>query len=81
MPPIRTRREPWPYDRTRYQQRNIVERLFNRLKRFRRIAARYDKLDALFLAFIHLALICDLLQLARTRPGKEHLALRMAHRV
>lgn len=62
-PPIRTRRDPWPYDRERYKQRNIVERLFNRLKRCRRIATRYDKLDALFLAFIYLAVICDLLQL------------------
>ena len=31
-----------------------MERLFNRLKQFRRVATRYDKLDETFLAFIHL---------------------------
>jgi transposase len=43
-----------PYDRKKYRQRNRVERLFNKLKQFRRIATRYDKLDLAFLAFIHL---------------------------
>ena len=61
--PLRTRREPWDYDRTLYRQRNHVERFFCRLKRFRRIATRYDKLDSVFLAFIHLAVIYDTLQL------------------
>ncbi len=39
----------------RYAQRQPVERLFSRLKQFRRLATRYDKLDAHFLDFIHLA--------------------------
>ena len=51
------------YDRVLYRQRNHVERFFRRLKRFRRIATRYDKLDSVFLAFIHLAVIYDALQL------------------
>ena len=38
-----------------------IERLFGRLKRFRRIATRYDKLDVIFLSGIYLALIYDLL--------------------
>ena len=43
VPPLRTRREPWDYDRTLYRQRNHVERFFCRLKRFRRIATRYGQ--------------------------------------
>ena len=63
VPPMRTRAQPWEYDRDLYRRRNEVERFFCRLKRFRRIATRYDKLDCIFLAFIHLALIYDALQL------------------
>ncbi len=33
-----------PFDRTRYRKRNAIERMFCRLKDFRRIATRYDKL-------------------------------------
>ena len=40
-----------------YRKRNEVERLFRRLKAFRRVFTRYDKLDALYLGFIHFALI------------------------
>ena len=40
-----------------YRQRNLVERFFNTLKQFRRIATRYDKLGATFFAFIQLASI------------------------
>ena len=39
-----------------------MERLFRRLKRFRRIFARYDKLDVIFSGFIPFALIYDALQ-------------------
>ena len=55
IPPRRKRRHPRAYDPVRYAQRHPVERLFSRLKQFRRVATRYDKLDAHFLAFIHLA--------------------------
>jgi transposase len=55
IPPRRKRRNPRAYDALRYAQRHPVERLFSRLKQFRRIATRYDKLDAHFLAFIQLA--------------------------
>ena len=40
-------------DRVRYRQRNRVERFFNRLKDFRRLATRYEKTAASFLDFIH----------------------------
>jgi len=55
IPPSRKRRYPRPYDPVRYAQRQPVERLFSRLKQFRRVATRYDKLDVHFLAFVHLA--------------------------
>ena len=61
VPPKSNRRRPWTYDLKRYRRRNEIERLFGRLKRFRRIATRYDKLDVLYLSGIYLALIYDLL--------------------
>ena len=59
VPPKRNRKNPWGYDKQLYKQRNQVERLFRRIKRFRRIFTRYDKLDVVFLAFVYLALIVD----------------------
>jgi transposase len=44
-------------DRVLYRERNVVERLVGRLKEFRRIATRYDKLAASYLAFVQLAAI------------------------
>lgn len=43
------------YDRTRYKLRNIVERFFNRIKHYRRVATRYDKTDPNYFGFICLA--------------------------
>jgi putative transposase len=43
------------HDRTRYKLRNRVERFFNRLKHGRRVATRYDKLDANYEGFLGLA--------------------------
>ncbi len=51
--PKKNRRESWAYDRERDKQRNEVARLFRRLKGFRRIFTRYDKLDVVF-TFFHL---------------------------
>ena len=62
VPPKRNRVEPWEYDQGLYRKRNEVERLFRRLKAFRRVFTRYDKLDALYLGFIHFALIVDALK-------------------
>ena len=62
VPPKRNRVDPWEYDRELYRRRNEVERLFRRLKAFRRVFTRYDKLDALFLGFVHFALIADALR-------------------
>ena len=59
VPPKKNRRNPWEYDKGRYKQRNEIERFFLRLKRFRRIFTRYDKMDIIFSTFIFFALICD----------------------
>ena len=59
VPPKSTRIEPWEYDREMYKRRNEVERLFRRLKGYRRIFSRFEKLDVMFLAFICFALIAD----------------------
>ena len=62
VPPLKTRRDPWTYNREMYRRRNEIERLFRRLKGFRRIFSRFEKLDVIFLAFILFALICDALR-------------------
>jgi transposase len=59
VPPKSNRLEPWAYDREMYKRRNEVERLFRRLKGFRRVFSRFDKLDIVFLGFVHFALIVD----------------------
>ena len=59
VPPLRTRLKPWEYSREIYKRRNEIERLFRRLKGFRRIFSRFDKLDVVFLGFIVFALIVD----------------------
>lgn len=59
VPPKRNFKEQWAYDKELYKQRNEIERFFRRLKRFRRIFTRYDKLDVLFAGFILFVLIVD----------------------
>jgi transposase len=55
--------EPWEYDRVLYKKRNEIERLFRRLKGFRRIFSRFEKLDVIFLALLQFALIIEALRL------------------
>lgn len=55
IPPRSNRNTQRHVDWHRYKARNLVERFFNRLKQFRRIATRYDKLATRFNAFLHLA--------------------------
>lgn len=62
VPPMRTRVEPWEYDRELYKRRNEVERVFRRLKGFRRVFTRFDKLDVMFAAFVVFALIAEALR-------------------
>ena len=63
VPPNPNRLEPWVYDKKLYKRRNEIERLFRRLKGFRRIFTRYDKLDVVFFGFIVFALIVEALRL------------------
>ena len=62
VPPNPNRRVPWEYDRVLYRRRNEIERLFRRLKGYRRIFSRFDKLDVLFAGFILFALIVEALR-------------------
>ena len=61
IPPQSNISNPWPVDWHLYKERHLIECFFQKLKWFRRIASRYDKLDASFLAFVYLASIALLL--------------------
>jgi transposase len=50
-----TRKVLIPYDFDAYKARNLIERCFNKLKHFRRIATRYDRRAAYFLSFVQIA--------------------------
>ena len=63
VPPNSNRVHPWEYDRVLYKKRNEIERLFRRLKGFRRIFSRFEKLDVVFIAFLSFALIVEALRL------------------
>lgn len=56
IPNRKNRTEPWAFLPEGYVERNRVERLFGKLKQFRRVATRYEKLKETFLGMIHLAL-------------------------
>ena len=55
IPPKCNRKIPRPCDFVLYCERNLIERFYNKLKHFRAIATRYDKLAKTFLAGVHLA--------------------------
>ena len=59
VPPKSNRLLKWEYDRELYKRRNQIERFFRRLKRFRRIFTRYDKLDILYSGFVLFVRIID----------------------
>lgn len=62
IPSNPTRAKQHEVDRDLYRERHLVECFFQRIKRFRRIAMRFEKLARNFLAFLHLA--CALVWLA-----------------
>ncbi len=62
VPPNPRRKQPWVLNKRSYRRRNEVERLFRRLKAWRRVFTRYDKLDVMFAAFITVALIAEALR-------------------
>lgn len=55
IPPRSNRLTQRSFDRHLYRDRTLIERFFARIKHFRRIATRYDKLASSFLSFVHLA--------------------------
>ena len=57
IPPNPTRKHPHTYDAEAYKQRNLIERMFCRLKDFRRIATRSDKRVDTFIATVFIAAI------------------------
>ena len=59
VPSSAKRFDPWEYDRAMYRRRNEFERLFRRLKGYRRILSRWEKLDLMFTGFINFALVTD----------------------
>jgi len=62
VPPKENRRQSWEYDPEMYKRRNEVERLFRRLKAFRRVFTRFEKLDAMYMAVLTFALIVEALR-------------------
>ena len=57
IPQLKTEKTPRLMNWDLYRERNVVERLVGRLKEYRRIATRYNKLAASYLAFVRLAAI------------------------
>ncbi len=61
IPPKANDTDPWYVDWWHYKERHLVETFFLKLKEYRRVAMRYDKLASRFLAFVYLASIRILL--------------------
>ena len=57
VPAKSNRVNPWEHDTVLYRRRNEIERLFRLIQGFRRIFCRYEKLDAMYIGFIQLALV------------------------
>jgi transposase len=55
IPPKSNRKEIRDFDKDLYKERNLIERMFNKIKHFRRVATRYDKTAAAYLAFVTIA--------------------------
>ena len=61
IPPRRNRTTAIEYDRHLYKERNVAERFFGRIKRYRRVATRFDKKAANYLGFVWIASITTML--------------------
>jgi transposase len=68
IPPRRNRNEPISFSPHLYRARNLIERFFNKIKQCRRVATRYDKLAANYLAFVQLASIRLWLRVNESTP-------------
>jgi transposase len=66
VPPKSNANYQWDYDKELYKKRNEIERFFRRLKAFRAVFTRYDKLDTIFSSFVLFAAIIILLRCVNT---------------
>ena len=66
VPPKTNMKDQWEYDKELYKKRNEIERYFRRLKAFRAVFTRYDKLDVMFSGTIFFASIIILLRCVNT---------------
>ena len=57
IPPKSNTKKPWPIDYYLYKERHLVECFFQKIKWFRRVSTRFDKLDQSFLAIVYMAAI------------------------
>ena len=62
IPPLGCRTRKRRYSKRLYKGRNVVERFWSKVKQYRRVATRYDKLDISYLAFVHLAAVLVVLR-------------------
>lgn len=62
IPPLKCRKKRRRYSRRLYRGRNLVERFWAKVKQYRRVATRYDKLDVCYLAFVHLTSVLTVLR-------------------
>jgi len=66
VPPKTNTVDKWEYDKELYKKRNEIERFFRRLKAFRAIFTRYDKLDSIFSVSVLFASIVIVLRCVNT---------------
>lgn len=57
IPPRSNRKTPRDYDKDIYKERNLVERLYQQLKEYRRVATRYERLAVNFMTMLNLVII------------------------
>jgi len=62
IPPKSNRKEPWEHDAELYKCRNEIERNFRRVKEYRRVFTRYDKLDVMYMGFVVFGFIVEALR-------------------
>ena len=53
IPPRSNRKEPQAYDACLYRERHLVECFINKIKHYRRVFSRFEKLDTRYLGFLH----------------------------
>lgn len=63
IPPKSNTRNPWRCDWVLYKERHLVECFFLKLKHFRRVTTRYDKLASSFLAFVLFGRYCHFVEI------------------